>query len=193
MGVKLGTGAGRAYGRWKARILDADYDPELLPPSVVNPFGVKAVLALLRERGEALGVVFAENLSAPAELQRFGELALTEPDPRAFLDAYADAFTGSRDELAAGLATFRRAMLDRVVADELPKTVVAETGAGDAHELLAAIDEIRKDEAARGDLELLALMGDRVRAGTLALDDLEEALAAVSPDAGSVRRTEAAA
>jgi hypothetical protein len=193
MGVKLGTGAGRAYARWKARILDADYDPELMPPSIVNPFGVKAALGLLRDRGEPIGAVFAERLSAPAELQRFGELALTEGDPARFLDTYADTFTGTRDELAAGLAAFRRTMLDRVVAEELPPDVVAETGAKDASELLAAIDAIRADETARGDLELLALMGDRVRAGTLPLEDLEEALATVRDQVEPARKAGAAA
>jgi len=192
MGAKLGAGAGRAYARWRARILDADYDPEVMPPSVVNPFGVKAALGLLRERGEPIGV-FAERLTAPAELQRFGELALTEPDAGLFLDAYADGFAGSRDELAAGLASVRRVVLDRVVADELPSEVVAETGARDAGELLAAIDAVRADEAARGDLELLALMAERVRAGTLALDDLEEALAEVRRDVGPRREPRAGA
>jgi hypothetical protein len=193
MGARLGAGAGRAYARWRARILDADYDPELMPPSVVNPFGVKAALGLLRDRGEPIGVVFAERLTAPAELQRFGELALTEVDAARFLDAYADAFTGTRDELAGGLAAFRRVMLDRVVADELPDEAVAETGARDAEELLAAIDAVRADESARGDLELLALMAERVRAGTLALDDLEEALAEVGEDVRPTRKAGAAA
>jgi hypothetical protein len=192
MAAKLGAGAGRAYARWKARILDADYDPEVMPPSVVNPFGVKAALGLLRDRGESIGV-FAERLTTPAELQRFGEFALTEPDAGLFLDAYADGFAGTRDELAAGLAAFRRVVLDRVVADELPAEVVAETGARDAGELLAAIDAVRADEAARGDLELLALMGERVRAGTLALDDLEEAIAAASREPRPTRKPRAGA
>jgi hypothetical protein len=192
MGAKLGAGAGRAYLRWRARILDADYDPEMLPPSVVNPFGVKAALGLLRDRGEPIGA-FAERLTAPAQLQRFGELALTEAEAAPFLDTYAGEFPGTRDELAAGLAAFRRVVLDRVVADELPAEVVARTGARDAGELLAAVDAVRADDAARGDLELLALMGERVRAGTLALDDLEEALAAVSAEPTPQRRPRAGA
>jgi hypothetical protein len=164
----------------------------MLPPSVVNPFGVKAALGLLRDRGEPIGA-FAERLTAPAQLQRFGELALTEAEAAPFLDTYAGEFPGTRDELAAGLAAFRRVVLDRVVADELPAEVVARTGARDAGELLAAVDAVRADDAARGDLELLALMGERVRAGTLALDDLEEALAAVSAEPTPQRRPRAGA
>jgi hypothetical protein len=68
-------------------------------------------------------------------------------------------------------------MLDRVVAEEVPADVVRRSGAADAAELLRAVDVVRADEATRGDLELLALMGDRVRSGALALADVEEALA----------------
>ena len=193
MGAKFGAGAGRAYLRWRARVLDADYDPELMPPSVVNPFGVKAALGLMRDRGEPLGVAFADTLTAPAELQRFGELALAGADARPFLDAYADAFPGTRDELAAGLAGLRRIMLDRVVAEELPAEVVERTGARSADELLAAVDAVQADEVARGDLELLALMAERVRAGTLALEDVEDALDAARKGAAGARPVEAAA
>ncbi|NBB70152.1 MAG: hypothetical protein GVY33_07485 [Alphaproteobacteria bacterium] len=192
-GAKFGAGAGRAYLRWRARVLDADYDPELMPPSVVNPFGVKAALGLMRDRGDPFGVAFAEMLTAPAELQRFGELALADADPGPFLDAYDDAFAGTRDALAAGLATLRRIMLDRVVAEELPAEVVEATGARSAEELLAAVDAVQSDEVARGDLELLALMAERVRAGTLALEDVEEALDAARDGPARARAVEAAA
>jgi len=193
MGAKFGAGAGRAYLRWRARVLDADYDPGLMPPSVVNPFGVKAALGLMRDRGEPLGVAFADTLTAPSELQRFGELALADADPAPFLDAYGAAFPGTRDELAAGLATLRRIMLDRVVAEELPAEVVEATGARSAEELLAAVDAVQADEVARGDLELLALMAERVRAGTLALEDVEEALDAARNGPARARSAEAAA
>ncbi len=193
MGAKFGTGAGRAYLRWRARVLDADYDPELMPPTMVNPFGVKAALGLMRERGEPLGVFFAETLTAPAELQRFGELALADADPTPFLAAYGDAFAGTRDELVAGLVALRRIMLDRVVAEELPAQVVEATGARSAEELLAAVDAVQADEVARGDLELLALMAERVRAGTLAQEDVEEALDAARNGPARPRPLEAAA
>jgi hypothetical protein len=176
-GAELGLEGGRAYARWKARVLDADYTPALMPAQVINPFGVRAALAVMRDRGDAVGAVFAERLTPPAELQRFGELALDRDDPNAFLDAYEAEFPGGREELAAGLAAFRRTMLDRVVAEEVPADVVRRSGAADAAELLRAVDVVRADEATRGDLELLALMGDRVRSGALALADVEEALA----------------
>ncbi len=187
MGLTLSAGAGRAYARWQARVLDADYDPDLMPPGIVNAFGVEAALTIGRDHNDPVAAFFAERLTEPKDLQRFGELALTEVDPRVFLDAYADVYPGSREELAAGLAAFRRTMRDQVVADDVPTEVLRESGARDARELLAALDEVGKDEAARGDLELLALMGERVRTGALALDDVKEALDAAERASGAGR------
>ncbi|MEO1091576.1 MAG: hypothetical protein AAFX81_13155 [Pseudomonadota bacterium] len=168
VGARLGDAA---YTRWKVRILDAPYEPNLLPPASITSNSIIPAIKLSPVFAEAFADLLEEGGPQVVEV---GELALAE-DGTALRARFADRFPDPA-QFDLGLAEFRRAMLGALVASEVPDDVVAKAQAPNAEALVAALDALRDDATARDDLELLALLGDRVRTGEVAMEDVEASL-----------------
>jgi hypothetical protein len=155
--------AGTAYERWIARILHAPWNPRLLAPLPIEP---EAAVELVR-CSPILARAFA------AELATGDRLFLIRLVARALaaegldeLWAEGRARFADRAELETGLAELRRAALEQELVRDVDRSEVA--GIGPVAHLLAAIDRLHEDPAARGDLDALVLIADQLKRGGIA-------------------------
>ncbi|TVQ30476.1 MAG: hypothetical protein EA356_15045 [Geminicoccaceae bacterium] len=168
-GAKLRS---EAYARWKARVLAAPYHPDLLPPATLTFNSVLPALQL----SPAFAAAFEDLLAEPEPriVLEIGELALQD-DGSALRSRYPDRFPNAT-VFASGLEAFRQALLTTALTPELPPELLTIAGTDTAATLLAGLDAVRADPTARQDLELLALLGDRVRTGEVEMAEVEAAL-----------------
>jgi len=171
--AKLGV---RGYNRWKTRVLDADYTPNLLDPSDVDAAAVSEALEQAPEFRDA----FKHELSNVAALSDLGRRVAGEGDAELFA-RYGALFSGDRGRFGRALTELRRALLGRAVARDAPGEALEAAGAQNAGALLAAIDRLRQDPAAQAEFERLFLMASAVRnpKNGVGVQDLQDAIDAV--------------
>ncbi|MFW5680157.1 MAG: hypothetical protein ACOC3D_07800 [Pseudomonadota bacterium] len=169
VGVKLGS---NAFARWKVRVLEAPYRPDLLPPAAITFNSVLPAIQLCPPFARA----FADLLETPdpPTILEIGQLALAD-EGAALRQCHGDRFTDDQ-AFEEGLDRFRKAILGGVLVKEIPADSVAKAGVASPEALLEALDAVREDPAARQDLELVALLGERVRNGEVDMADIEEAV-----------------
>lgn len=177
-----------AYRRWKARVLNAPYLPDLLP---VDPIDAAAVQSALDDMPDALAAL-QPGSDDMAALNRLGQAA-ADLDHDSFFDRFGRAFAGTREEFDAAVAGFRdrmrqlrRVELDRLVTAEIPEPMLNLSGAPDRGSLLAALDTLQKTPETLAELEKLFLMAAAMRDSPTAAIDLQllrEALAAAEKEA----------
>jgi hypothetical protein len=148
----------KSYARWKTRVLDADYTPNLLSPSDLDSTAVANALASVGGGFQAAFAGIAGNVAALADLGR--QVATLNDDD---LFARHGAAFPDRASFDAGFIAFRRALLDPAIAREVPKAALDEAGVGNVADLLAAIDAVRADPAGRAELERLFLAAAALR------------------------------
>ena len=155
VGVSLGR---REYARWKARVLDAPYSPDLLEIDTVDAAAVKSGL----DRAPALAEAFADRADSPSALNDLGRELLSR-DAAALFAAHGRRFDGDEAAFDAALDAFRKAILGRAVMAEFPDEAIADSGARDRAELLAAFDAARGNPAAAAELDRLSLLAAAAR------------------------------
>ena len=156
IGARL-TGA--AYARWKSRVLDAPYTPELFPATVIDA----AVAISIVRRAPVFTEAFATELQDGNRkyLRDLVRDALRD-DARAALWARDDVAGRFEDlqQLEVGIEQVQRAaMTGEVLKDVAPEWVAP---AGGSSQLFAAIDSINGDEDAQRDLDTIVLMASRL-------------------------------
>jgi hypothetical protein len=149
--------SGAAYARWKTRILDAAYTPDLLAPEHVDSAAMRAAI----ERSPDFAAAFEDETENMAALNNLGRQVVSESDEE-LLERYGDRFT-SPEAFERALRSFRRALLDLPVQREIDDDIVADSGAPDAAALVAALDALREDKAAATEVERLFLIASAVR------------------------------
>jgi len=167
LGWQLGSAE---YRRWRARILAAPYEPQLIDFGVVTPTSAE----IRMERCAIFSRVFAAR-------KREGGFFATLVDAVARDDATERLWSlyggeaslfASREELEAGLDEFRRALLAEQAANDIkPETIAAVAGTIGApppteDEVNAALDQAVREGAAedeRAALEALVLMVGHLR------------------------------
>jgi hypothetical protein len=150
--------AGAAYERWVARVLHAPYSPELFSPGTID---ANTGLSLLL-RCPTFARVFATEFAAGdrAFARRLVERALSEEDAAELWREHAARFA-DREEFERGLDEFQRAAIEQEVLGAVPEDSADD--AGGVKELLAAVDRLHGDEAARRDLDAIVLMANELK------------------------------
>ncbi len=152
MAAQLGA---REFGRWKARVLDAPYTPDLAPVGTLDALAVREALRRAPAFEAAMRAeIEARNLAALNDLGR----AVLGEDDAALAALHGPRFGGDAAGFAAALAEFRRALLDDLVAAETPVAALAAAETASGRELLAAIDAARADPEGAAALEDLAVL-----------------------------------
>ncbi len=162
--------SGAAYARWKTRILDADYTPDLLAPEHLDAAAVRAAMA----RTSDFAAAFDGEREDMAALNDLGRRVVSESDEK-LLERHGDRFD-SPERFEKALRNFRRALLDLPVQREIDKEIVAGSDAPDAAALVAALDALREDEAAATEVERLFLIASAVRGTDRDAAELRRAL-----------------
>lgn len=155
--VMVGRQLGDAqYQRWKARVLAAPYQPEFLPPAVVNAASAIAAMRL----SPIFGRVFKPEIEAGdrLKLQEIARCAAGPDDAaqRAFAARFASA-----EECATGLAEFRQVLLNRQVLNDAS---VLSNGGLSASDVLETADRARADPEAAEGLRVVMQTLDQARA-----------------------------
>ncbi len=145
-----------AYGRWKARILDAPYFPDLLEVETLDAATVREALGIAPAFAAGLGPL-ADDMAA---LNRIGRLAVAEDDA-----LFAELAGGFADRAAfdAALGEFRTALVGLTLVAEIPPGPLLDAGLNGPDELLRAVDAVRAEPQARGALERLSLLAGAAR------------------------------
>lgn len=150
----------REFAKWKARILDAPYTPDLLPASTMDAASVGLAFAA----APAFAAGFSAQMTDMAALNDLGRRVASE-DADALFARYGDRFGGDRAGFDAALGAFRAAILGARLTVDLPAEAVAAAGVKDGAALMQALDAARADPAAREALERLTLLGATARPG----------------------------
>lgn len=161
--VLVSTGsrlAGAAYERWKARVLNAPFTPELFPPTVID---ATTGISLLRR-----SPIFREKFQQ--EIQN-GDLAFVrrlvdkvfDDDARSKLwadDAIASRFE-DRAELECGLDQFQRAAMTEEVSKDIDPGVAA--GAFGVERFFETVDALNANKQTQCALDALMLAIDALK------------------------------
>lgn len=148
-GVKL---VGTAYEKWKKRILNVPITPAVLPLEVVD---ANTGFTLLLQ-SPLFKKVFEKKLEANDRPFMAEAADLLTRDAEAFWNKYKGAFD-SRAQFDQGLQEFRRAALDRELADETRGDPALFQQSGGLQNFMKSVDRINTDEEAQAALHQLAL------------------------------------
>lgn len=176
----LGTArlGGTAYDLWKVRVLDAEFNQTLIPPSPSHSAMAKTILEALPDLS---GPLKAELMDNPAGRGDFAKRALAGQDAALF-EAYGAAFGQGFDTFSALLRSFRQLAAGEELIGKLPPDVLTETGAGDERELFDALDEVRGNPQAFAALDQLFLTASNARDDESALEGLISTLRDMEKD-----------
>lgn len=163
LGIVIGTTEMglAAHDRWKAMVLDAEYTPDLLPPSLLNETSVRQALALDDNKTFA-DLVVAAGID-PGDNAALSDLAVLATGDR---DDELYARVGGampRDAFDREVETFRRSLLESILEVETPAAAVDAVGASQPAGFLAAVNAARKDGVAEAELQKLYLIAEEIR------------------------------
>ncbi len=156
--VVIGVGAklaGASYDRWRARVLNAPYTPELFPPEVIDASMARSILA----RGKVLRRVFAPEI-------RQGNLKVIGAMVPVFLAEGGEDTLWARDDIASrfvdrteydeAVDEFHRLAMGEEVARDVDPTLLEPAGGLD--KVLTDLDRVNADSDAQASLDQLMLM-----------------------------------
>jgi len=147
-----------AYERWKTRILDAPYRPELMAGLPFDTLG-KLALDALPDLAARLG---PEVSGDPAAISDFASLAAKGEDDALF-GLQAAKFAGDRALFDSQIHAFRLQLLGASLAGSVPAAALKSAGVASEAELFRALDALRGDPQAAAELDRLLLLGSRTR------------------------------
>ena len=149
-GVQL---VGTAYDKWKKRILNVTITPAILPLRAVDANTGMALLLQSPIFKNVFEKKFEDN-DRPFILEAT-EL-LTAENVDAFWNTYKGDFD-SQEHFDQGSQEFRRAALDRELADETQDASALFAEAGGLNNFMASVDHINADEEAQAMLHQLVI------------------------------------
>ncbi|WP_172332571.1 hypothetical protein [Mangrovicoccus sp. HB161399] len=172
--VVLGTArlGGAAYDLWKVRVLDAEFNQNLIPPLPSLPAIARTIFDALPDLAQMLGPGVTDN---PAARGDFARRALAAEDDALFAE-HGAASGQDFASFAAQLRSFRQLVAGEELAGQLPVEVLEEVGAEDPRALFDAVDEIRGNPQAFAALDQLFLMASKARDDDVALEGMISAL-----------------
>ncbi|ARE40745.1 hypothetical protein RGUI_2604 [Rhodovulum sp. P5] len=169
-----------AYDRWKTRILDAPYAPDLLPPGFPDDAAAKHALDALPDIAEALG---PDVMDDPAAMADLAMLAAQQRDDDLFAQ-YGSRFANDRAIFDAAVGRLRLQLVGDALASQVPPSVLNDAGATDTAAFFNAIDMARSDPEAEPNLEKLFLLAARARdeGDEMAIRELKQLLAEIGEE-----------
>jgi hypothetical protein len=149
-GVKL---VGSAYEKWKKRILNVPITPAVLPLQVVDANTGMTLLLKSPIFKKAFEKELEDN---DRPFMRAATELLAASDVESFWNQYKTRFD-SREQFDQGLQQFRKASLDRELADETQDDPALFSEAGGLGKFMNSLDQINTDEDAQAALHQLAM------------------------------------